>query len=134
MIHILDTNVLSAARRADRVPKVAAWLGMQAEADLFLSVITLGEVERGIRLQETRNPEFAADLRHWLDRTVTIFADRLLDFTAQDALAWGDLSARLGHPGAELMIAAQALTRDAAVVTGNVADFAPTGVRLIDPF
>jgi len=134
VIHILDTNVLSAARRADRVPKVAAWLGMQAEADLFLSVITLGEVERGIRLQETRNPEFAADLRHWLDRTVTIFADRLLDFTAQDALAWGDLSARLGHPGAELMIAAQALTRDAAVVTGNVADFAPTGVRLIDPF
>lgn len=134
MIHILDTNVLSAARRADRAPKVAAWLAMQAEADLFLSVITLGEVERGIRLQETRNPEFAADLRHWLDRTVTIFADRLLDFTAQDALAWGDLSARLGHPGAELMIAAQALTRDAAVVTGNVADFAPTGVRLIDPF
>lgn len=134
MIHILDTNVISALRRADRAPKVVAWLAAQPEADLFLSVITLGEIERGIRLHGPRDPEFAADLREWLDRTVTVFADRLLDFTASDARAWGDLSARLGHPGADLMIAAQALTRDAVVVTGNVSDFAPTGVHLVDPF
>ncbi|KZX95830.1 MULTISPECIES: type II toxin-antitoxin system VapC family toxin [unclassified Sulfitobacter] len=134
MIYILDTNVISAVRRAGRAPKVAAWLAGKSEADLFLSVITLGEIERGIRRQEGRDPEFAQDLRHWLERTVAIFGDRVLDFTAQDALVWGDLSARIGHAGADLMIAAQALSRDAAVVTGNGADFAPTGARIIDPF
>ncbi len=126
--------MISAVRRADRAPKVAAWLAEKEESGLFLSVITLGEIERGIRLQEPRNPDFARDLRLWLDRTVSIFADRLIDFTASDALMWGDLSARIGHPGADLMIAAQALTRDAAVVTGNGADFAATGARIVDPF
>lgn len=126
--------MISAVRRANRAPKVAAWLTQKDESSLFLSVITLGEIERGIRLQEAKNPDFAADLRHWLDRTVSIFADRLIDFTPRDALMWGDLSARIGHPGADLMIAAQALTRDAAVVTGNGADFAATGVRIVDPF
>lgn len=134
MIYILDTNVISAVRRAGRAPKVAAWLAGKSEAELFLSVITLGEIERGIRRQEGRDPDFAQDLRHWLERTVAVFGDRVLDFTAQDALAWGDLSARVGHAGADLMIAAQALSRDAAVVTGNAADFAPTGARIIDPF
>lgn len=134
MIYILDTNVISTIRRAGRAPKVAAWLAGKSEADLFLSVITLGEIERGIRRQEGRDPDFAQDLRCWLERTVAVFGDRVLDFTAQDALAWGDLSARVGHAGADLMIAAQALSRDAAVVTGNAADFAPTGARIIDPF
>ncbi|KZY35028.1 pilus assembly protein CpaF [Roseovarius sp. HI0049] len=134
MIYILDTNVISAVRRAGRAPKVAAWLATKSEAELFLSVITLGEIERGIRRQEGRDPEFAKDLRHWLKRTVAVFNDRLLDFTAPDALVWGDLSARIGHAGADLMIAAQALSRDAAVVTGNGADFDPTGAHVIDPF
>lgn len=134
MSFILDTNVVSSVRRPDRAPQVAAWLEAQNEGDLFLSVITLGEIERGIRLQEPRNPDFAADLRRWLDRTVLIFADRVIAFTAADALVWGDLSARIGHSGADLMIAAQAIGRDAAVVTGNAADFAPTGARVVDPF
>ncbi|MFD1343985.1 type II toxin-antitoxin system VapC family toxin [Litorisediminicola beolgyonensis] len=134
MSFILDTNVISAVRRSGRAPQVAAWLAGQAEAELFISVITIGEIERGIGLQEGRNPDFAADLRVWLDRTMTLFSDRLLPFTPEDARVWGALSARIGHPGADLMIAAQALARDWTVVTGNAADFAPTGCRIIDPF
>ena len=133
-MYILDTNVISAARRPERSAAVAAWLADQAEADLYLSVITLGEIARGIHLQETRNPDFARDLSRWLDQTVTLFADRILEFTAQDARLWGALSARIGHPGADLMIAAQGLTRNAQIVTGNVADFEPTGVRILNPF
>ena len=133
-MYILDTNVISAVRRPDRAPQVAAWLTGKAEADLFLSVITLGEIERGIRGQERQNPAFAADLRAWLDRTLHLFGDRLLPFTAPDAVIWGRLSQDLGHSGADLMIAASALTRGATVVTGNVADFRPTGVLLEDPF
>jgi predicted nucleic acid-binding protein len=133
-MYILDTNVISAIRRPDRAPQVAAWLRGKAEADLFLSVITLGEIERGIRAQEVRNPAFAADLRGWLDRTLRLFGDRLLHFTAQDAVIWGRLSQDLGHSGADLMIAASALARGATVVTGNVEDFRPTGVLLENPF
>lgn len=131
---VLDTNVLSAARRPDRAPQVAAWLRGQPETALFLSVVTLGEIERGVRQQERRNPGFAADLRAWTDRTVTIFADRILPFGAEDARIWGRLSADLGHDGADLMIAATALAHGAAVVTGNAEHFRPTGVTVIDPF
>lgn len=133
-MYILDTNVISAVRRPDRAPTVAAWLRGKAEQDLFLSVITLGEIERGIRQQETRDPGFAHDLRAWLDRTVLLFSDRLLPFEAEDARIWGRLSAEIGHDGADLMIAASALRHGATVVTGNVSDFAPTGAALENPF
>ncbi|OAN70327.1 MULTISPECIES: type II toxin-antitoxin system VapC family toxin [Roseobacteraceae] len=133
-MYILDTNVISAVRRPDRAPQVAAWLRGKAEQDLFLSVITLGEIERGIRQQEGRDPGFARDLRSWLDRTVLLFSDRLLPFDAEDARIWGRLSAEVGHAGADLMIAASALRHAATVVTGNVSDFAPTGVTIENPF
>ena len=110
------------------------WLAGRAEAELFLSVITLGEIERGIARQEAVNPAFASDLRRWLDVTTGSFADRILDFDAGAARIWGRLSAGLGHGGADLLIAATALSKGAVVVTGNVADFAPTGVRVLDPF
>lgn len=131
---VLDTNVISAVRRPDRAPKVAAWLKDKAEHDLFVSVITLGEIERGIRLQEPRDPGYARDLRSWLDRTVLLFSDRLLPFEAKDARIWGRLSAEIGHNGADLMIAASALRHGATVVTGNVSDFAMTGAKLENPF
>lgn len=131
---ILDTNVISAVRRPDRAPQVATWLRGKAEQDLFLSVITLGEIERGIRQQEVRDPPFASDLRMWLDRTVLLFSDRLLAFEAEDARIWGRLSAELGHTGADLMIAASALRHGAIVVTGNVSDFEPTRVAVENPF
>jgi len=131
---ILDTNVISAVRRAEMNPGVAAWLAAQTEADLFLSVVTLGEIERGIHLQRGRNPEFADDLKIWLDRTVMLFADRILPFTAADARVWGALSARIGHSGANLMIAAQGIARDARIVTRNTSDFEPTGVGTFNPF
>lgn len=134
MIYLLDTNVLSAVRRPDRAPQVEAWLRRQTEHDLYLSVITLGEIERGIWQQQSRNPAFAADLRGWLDRTLTLFADRVLPFGAEEARIWGRLTVEVGHAGADLMIAATALTQAAVVVTGNVDDFRPTGVQIENPF
>ena len=133
-MYLLDTNVISAVRRADRAPQVAAWLRGKAEQGLFLSVITIGEIERGIRQQDRRDPAFAQDLRSWLDRTVLLFSDRILPFEAEDARIWGRLSAEIGHNGADLMIAATALRHGATVVTGNVSDFAPTGVMTENPF
>lgn len=133
-MYLLDTNVISALRRPERAPQVAAWLQGKAESDLFLSVVTLGEVERGIARQERVDTAFARDLRVWLDRTVLLFSDRLLTFGAEEARLWGQLSARIGHGGADLMIAATALRHGAVVVTGNVDDFTPTGARIENPF
>lgn len=134
MKYILDTDVISAVQRPELAPKIPAWLASKRKRDLFLSVITFGEVERGIHLQGKPNPEFAENLRAWLNPTVSLFGDRLLPVTAQDARIWGELSARIGQTGADLMIPAQALARDATVVTGNASAFIPTGVRFEDPF
>lgn len=131
---ILDTNVISGLRRPDRAPELVAWVNRQRDEDLFLSVITLGEIERGIARQDAVNPAFASDLRDWLARTVLLFSDRIVDFDTPAARIWGQLSARLGHSGADLLIAATALSRDAVVVTRNLDDFAPTGCRLENPF
>lgn len=133
-MYILDTNVISAVRRPERAPRVVAWLSGKAQADLFISAITLGEIERGIHQQLRHHPAFARDLRLWVDRTMLIFSDRILPFDHEDARIWGRLSAEIGHPGADLMIAATARRHGATVVTGNVADFLPTGVTVENPF
>ncbi len=124
----------SASRRPERSAAVASWLKSQPEEDLYLSVVTLGEVERGIALQADKQPGFAEDLRIWIDRTVRLFADRVLPFGPEEARTWGRLSAKTGHDGAELQTAATALVRGAVVVTGNVSDFEATGVELVNPF
>ncbi len=133
-MYVIDTNVLSAVRRPDRAPDVAAWLKGKPQPQLFLSAISLGEIERGIQMQQRRDPTFARDLQLWLDRTLLVFSDRILPFDGEDARIWGRLSARIGHTGADLMIAATALRHGATVVTRNSADFAPTGVMLENPF
>ena len=131
---ILDTNVISGLRRPERAPELVTWLARQNDADLYLSVVTLGEIERGIARQDLLDPGFARDLRDWMTRTMQLFADRLLPVDAQSARIWGQLSAQLGHAGADLLIAATALRHDAVVVTRNVSDFLPTGCRVENPF
>ena len=131
---ILDTNVISGLRRPERAPELVAWLARQNDADLYLSVVTLGEIERGIARQDLLDPGFARDLRDWMTRTMQLFADRLLPVDTESARIWGQLSAQLGHAGADLLIAATALRHDAVVVTRNVSDFLPTGCRVENPF
>lgn len=131
---ILDTNVISGLRQPERAPELVTWLARQNDADLYLSVVTLGEIERGIARQDLLDPGFARDLRDWMTRTMQLFADRLLPVDDQSARIWGQLSAQLGHAGADLLIAATALRHDAVVVTRNVSDFLPTGCRVENPF
>ena len=131
---ILDTNVISGLRQPERAPELVTWLARQNDADLYLSVVTLGEIERGIARQDLLDPGFARDLRDWMTRTMQLFADRLLPVDAQSARIWGQLSAQLGDAGADLLIAATALRHDAVVVTRNVSDFLPTGCRVENPF
>jgi len=131
---LVDTDVLSALGKRRRHPNVEAWIARQRTSDLFVSVITIGEIERGITLRRGRDSNFAVALARWLDQTLNLYGNRVLPFDLASARRWGQLSAALGHSGADLQIAATALEHGLTVVTGNVSDFAPTGVSVIDPF
>ena len=131
---LLDTDVLSALRRRDRHPEATGWLASQQTSDLHLSVVTVGEVQRGIVQQERHNPSFARDLASWLARMLTWYGDRVLPFDISTAQRWGHLSASLGHDSVDLMIAATALEHGLTVVTRNAKDFTPTEVQVFNPF
>lgn len=131
---LIDTDVLSALGKRQRDPNVEAWFVRQRSADLFLSVVTIGEIERGIALQQPRDPGFAATLAQWLDQMLATFGDRILPFDLAAARRWGALSAELGNDSADLQIAATALEHGLTVVTRNVSDFARAGVPTLDPF
>lgn len=130
---LLDTDVLSAHRRPDRAPLISNWLARQRTADLHLSVVSVGEIERGIARQRSRNPPFAETLADWLDRVLVLYGDRILGIDAATARRWGRLSALIGHEGADLLIAATALEHGLTVVTRNTRHFEPTGVPVLDP-
>ena len=133
-MYLLDTNVISALRRPDRHPGPRLWLEAQRASDVYVSVVTLGEVERGIARQAPLNPDFARDLALWAERILAWFADRVLPVDAATARRWGRLSASLGNQDADLLIAATALERGLTVVTRNVKHFEPTGAPVLDPF
>jgi toxin FitB len=129
---LLDTMVLSEFRKARPHPKALAWLRVQTAGDLYLSVISLGEVERGICRATDR--VFAGELAVWLEDTLRFYADRILPVTPDIARRWGRLSSELNHDGVDLLIAATAASHRLTVATRNVRHFKPTGVAVVDPY
>ena len=133
-MYLLDTDVISELRRRRRNRNVVAWISDVSAADLFLSVVTIGEIELGIARQRVRNPSFAKDLADWLEVTLRAYEERILPLTVGIARRWGRLAAQLGNNQLDLAIAATALEHGLTVVTRNVSDFEPTGVTVLDPF
>jgi len=99
-----------------------------------LSVITVGEIERGFTQQRGLDPIFARELASWLDEIIGWYDDRILGIDVATARRWGQLSATIGHSSVDLLIAATALENGLAVVTRNVRHFESTGVRVVNPF
>ncbi len=130
---LIDTDVLSALRRPERSPGVVWWVAEQRTTDLYLSVVSIGEIERGIEQQQRRDAEFARLLAAWLDNLIALYGDRVLAFDLPTARRWGRLCGVLGHEGADLLIAATAIEHGLTVVTRHVRHFEPTGVRVLDP-
>lgn len=133
-MYLIDTDALSAIRRRERQPSVSEWFSAQRSADLHLSVITIGEVERGIAQQIRVNPRFAEDLSSWLSRVIAWYQDRILPITLPIAQRWGQLTQEVGHRDPDLLIAATALEYGLTVVTRNVRHFEPTAVPVFNPF
>ena len=131
---LVDTNVVSALRRSERHPTVARWMAAQRTSDVYLSVMTIGEIERGIARVQRRDPPFAHDLSIWLNRVLGWYGERILPADLAVARRWGPISAAIGHKNTDLLIAATALEHGLTVVTRNVSDFEPTGVPVLNPF
>jgi len=135
-MYLLDTNVISALRRSNKADaNVRTWAGNVQVAELFLSTITVLEIERGILLIERRDPAQAMILRTWFEeRVLPDFAGRIFPVDVAVARRCASLHVPDRQPERDAMIAATALVHGLTVVTRNVADFQATGVALLNPW
>jgi toxin FitB len=135
-MYLLDTNVLSALRRRDRMDaNLRHWAESVLLSDQYLSVISIMEIELGILRVERRDAAQAAVLRRWFDGELgRAFADRILPIT--DTIARRCAALHVPDPKSErdAYIAATALEHRFAIVTRNVADFAHCGVEIVNPW
>lgn len=132
MNYLVDTCVLSEARR--RSVAAVAWLSAVDPLALFVSVITIGEIAKGIGLRERTDPVAAVSLDRWLDRLRRSYSDRILPIDDAVAVAWGHLMVRRTLPVPDGLIAATARVHNLTLVTRNIADFADTGVEVVNPW
>ncbi|MEX2488537.1 MAG: type II toxin-antitoxin system VapC family toxin [Pseudomonadales bacterium] len=135
---LIDTNVVSELRKSRNANSGVIAFFERAErenAPLFVSVITIGELRRGVALVDHRGDrQQARRLDVWLENIIRVYADNILDFTAVEAQVWGVLRVP-GHENAiDKQIAATALVCDLVLVTRNVDDFKGLGVDVLNPF
>lgn len=133
---LLDTNVVSELRKGPRAhARVRRWFDTVDATALWLSVLSLGEIRRGIENVRRRDATAANQLDRWLDRLEHDSRDRVLAVTIAIADAWGALDARTGPLAVvDGLLAATALTHELVLVTRNVRDFRRTGVDVLDPW
>lgn len=132
--YLLDTNVVSETRRLRADPGVMAFLFNADATRLFLSVLTLGELRKGVAAKRRTDPAAAGQLAAWVDGIETQFADRVLPVDTATARRWGELSAGRSAAVIDTLIAATALGQSLTLATRNTRDVAWTGVALVDPW
>jgi toxin FitB len=131
-MYLLDTNIISEARRGTAA--ASKWLEDKAPESLFLSAITLGEIERGIVKLKLRDERASERLEDWKLSLIENYADRILTVSSEVAMKWGALSVGRTIGVADALIGATAIVHGLAMVTRNVKNFEGTGVKLINPW
>ena len=132
-MYLLDTNVVSELRKPRPHGAVVAWLQSVADADLYLSAVTLGEIQSGIELTRKQDAAKAAEIEAWADMVTNAY--NVLPMDANTFRVWARLLHRKSDTLVEdAMIAATATVHSLTVVTRNVRDFSDFGVKLFNPF
>lgn len=135
MNYLIDTNVISELRKGDGAdPNVASWFAGLADEEIFLSVLTLGEIRRGIESIRRRDPKSAASLERWLGRVADQHRDRALAVDRPIAEEWGRMNVPDPLPVVDGLLAATAKVLGLTLVTRNTVDVERSGVTCIDPF
>lgn len=133
--YLIDTNVISELRRRQPEPRVVQWFEQRPAGQLYLSVLSLGEIRRGVERLEAGERQQA--LRTWLERELpAFFARRLLPIDAAVAHRWGLLMAQMGRPlpAIDSLVAATALEHNLVLITRNLKDMAGLPVPVANPW
>lgn len=134
MSFLLDTNIVSEARKPTGNAHVKAWIASVPGTDLYLSVLVVGEVRQGIERLRRRDPAQVAVYETWLATLLKDYAQHVLPVTTAVAEEWGRLNAPSPLPVIDGLLAATARVWGLTLVTRTTADLARTGVRLLNPF
>jgi len=132
--YLLDTNVVSEVRKARADPGVLAFLSASESDLLFVSVLTLGELRKGVAIKRLTDPADAERIGAWAEGIAANFADRVLPVDAAVARVWGDLSAARPVPVIDALLAATALVHGLTLVTRNSRDFQFANLAVLNPW
>ncbi len=132
--YLLDTNVLSETRKKQADERVISFLSSAEPSGLFISVLTLGELRKGVALKELSDADSAKKLTAWVDGLEFSFADRILGIDAAIATVWGELSAQRSRPVVDTLLAATAIVHELTFVTRNLSDVQDIKLKLLDPW
>ena len=132
---LLDTNIVSELRKGQRAnPEVRAWFQTINDFEIHLSVLTVGELRRGIDRIRSKDTVQATALERWLHRLTREHAERILPIDRRVSEQWGKLSASRSGSPVDVLMAATAIAHELVLVTRNARDVAWTGVSCINPF
>ena len=135
MSFLIDTNVISEVRKGARCDaNVAAWYAAIEDDDLYLSVLVLGEIRRGIERARAGEPAKVRALEQWLSAVSRSFGNRILPVDQRVAEEWGRMRAKRSAPVIDALLAATARVYDLTLATRNTADVAGLGAEVVNPF
>jgi predicted nucleic acid-binding protein len=133
--YLIDTNVISEVRKGDKCDRqVASWYASIDDADIYLSVLVLGEIRRGVECVRVGDPARSRALDRWLAEVVKAFAGRIIPVDQAVADAWGRMSAGRTVPAVDALMAATAKVYGMTLATRNVARVADLGADILNPF
>ena len=135
MSYLLDTNIVSEIRKAERADAhVTDWYASVSDEDLYLSVLVLGEIRQGVERVRPRDPATAVALERWLAQVRDTFGPRILTVSLSVAEEWGRMNRVRPLPVVDSLLAATAKVHGLTLITRNIDDIAGTGVACLDPF